>query len=65
MGHLLVAWPVVLFLPNKYEAMRGLRRPSTALKPVIQGIAIEQDVNSELQFREAVTSESRSSAEDR
>jgi protein tyrosine kinase modulator len=51
MGICLVAWPVVLFLPNKYEAhARVFVDPSTALKPVIQGIAIEQDVNSELNF---------------
>ena len=50
-GICLLAWPVVLFLPNKYEAhARVFVDPSTALKPVIQGIAIEQDVNSELNF---------------
>src|SRR3984893_11265667 len=50
-GICFLAWPVVLFLPNKYEAhARVFVDPSTALKPVIQGIAIEQDVNSELNF---------------
>jgi len=45
-GICLVAWPVVLMLPNKYEARaRVFVDPSTALKPVIQGIAIEQDLN--------------------
>jgi polysaccharide chain length determinant protein (PEP-CTERM system associated) len=48
-GICLVAWPVVLTLPNKFEAQsRVFVDPSTALKPVIQGIAIEQDVNAEL-----------------
>jgi polysaccharide chain length determinant protein (PEP-CTERM system associated) len=48
-GICLVAWPVVLTLPNKYEARaRVFVDPSTALKPVIQGLAIEQDLNGEL-----------------
>src|SRR6185437_4825404 len=48
-GVCLVAWSVVLFLPDKYEASaRVFVDPSTALKPVIQGLAIEQDVNAEL-----------------
>jgi polysaccharide chain length determinant protein (PEP-CTERM system associated) len=46
-----LAWTVVLFLPNKYEAQaRVFVDPSTALKPVIQGLAVEQDVNAELNF---------------
>lgn len=46
-----VAWAVVLFLPDKYEAQaRVFVDPSTALKPVIQGLAVEQDVNAELNF---------------
>jgi polysaccharide chain length determinant protein (PEP-CTERM system associated) len=50
-GVCLVAWPVVLTLPNRFEAQaRVFVDPSTALKPVIQGIAIEQDVNAELNF---------------
>jgi len=45
----LSAWAVILCLPNKYEASaRVFVDPSTALKPVIQGLAIEQDVNAEL-----------------
>ena len=48
-GVCLVAWPVVLTLPNKYEAQaRVFVDPSTALKPVIQGLAIEQDINAQL-----------------
>jgi polysaccharide chain length determinant protein (PEP-CTERM system associated) len=47
----LALWPVVLILPDKYEAnARVFVDPSTALKPVIQGLAIEQDVNAELNF---------------
>lgn len=50
-GVCLVAWSVVLFLPDKYEARaRVFVDPSTALKPVIQGLAVEQDVNAELNF---------------
>ena len=45
----LVAWAVILVMPDKYEARaRVFVDPSTALKPVIQGLAIEQDVNAEL-----------------
>src|SRR5579859_2870104 len=45
----LLAWPVILMLPDKYEARaRVFVDPSTALRPVIQGLAIEQDVNAEL-----------------
>lgn len=48
-GLCLLAWPVVLMLPNKYEAgARVFVDPRTALKPVIEGLAIEQDVNTEL-----------------
>ncbi len=48
-GVCLLAWPVVLILPNKYEARaRVFVDPSTALKPVIQGLAIEQDLNAQL-----------------
>src|SRR5688572_26774094 len=44
-----VGWLVVLMLPNQYESTaRVFVDPSTALKPVLQGLAIEQDVNSEL-----------------
>jgi polysaccharide chain length determinant protein (PEP-CTERM system associated) len=48
-GVCLVAWPIVLTLPNKYEARaRVFVDPTTALRPVIQGLAIEQDLNAEL-----------------
>src|SRR5581483_399641 len=48
-GVCLVAWPIVLTLPDKYEARaRVFVDPSTALRPVIQGLAIEQDINAEL-----------------
>jgi polysaccharide chain length determinant protein (PEP-CTERM system associated) len=47
----LLGWAVVLMLPNKYEAMaRVFVDPSTALRPVIKDIAIEQDVDAELAF---------------
>jgi polysaccharide chain length determinant protein (PEP-CTERM system associated) len=50
-GACVIAWAVVLFLPDKYEAQaRVFVDPSTALKPVIQGLAVEQDVNAELNF---------------
>jgi polysaccharide chain length determinant protein (PEP-CTERM system associated) len=48
-GVCLVSWGVILVLPDKYEASaRVFVDPSTALKPVIKGLAIEQDVNAEL-----------------
>lgn len=48
-GICLVAWPFILTLPNKYEAQaRVFVDPNTALKPVIQGLAIEQDLNAQL-----------------
>jgi polysaccharide chain length determinant protein (PEP-CTERM system associated) len=48
-GICLLAWSVILILPDKYEARaRVFVDPSTALKPVIQGLAIEQDVSAEL-----------------
>jgi polysaccharide chain length determinant protein (PEP-CTERM system associated) len=48
-GVCLLAWPVILTMPNKFEAhTRVYVDPSTALKPVIQGLAIEQDINAEL-----------------
>ena len=37
----LLAWPVILVLPSKYEAgARVFVDPSTALRPVIQGIVV-------------------------
>jgi polysaccharide chain length determinant protein (PEP-CTERM system associated) len=48
-GVCLVAWPFILTLPNKYEAVsRVFVAPNTALKPVSQGLAIEQDLNAQL-----------------
>src|SRR6267154_1237564 len=48
-GVCLVSWGVILVLPDKFEASaRVFVDPSTALKPVIKGLAIEQDVNAEL-----------------
>jgi polysaccharide chain length determinant protein (PEP-CTERM system associated) len=45
----LLSWTVILVLPDKYAAeARVFVDPSTALKPVIQGLAVEQDVNAEL-----------------
>ena len=54
-----VGWLVVLTLPDKYEAnARVFVDPSTSLKPVIQGLAIEQDVNAELSLvRQSLLSE--------
>lgn len=46
-----LGWLVVLILPDHYEATaRVFVDPSTALRPVIQGLAVEQDVNAELNF---------------
>ncbi len=55
----ILGWLVVLFLPNSYEAnARVFVDPSTALKPVIQGLAVEQDVNAELNLvRQSLLSE--------
>lgn len=52
-------WLYVLLLPDKYEATaRVFVDPSTALKPVIQGLAVEQDVNAELNLvRQSLLSE--------
>jgi len=45
----LLGWGIILTMPDQYEARsRVFVDPSTALKPVIQGLAIEQDVNAEL-----------------
>jgi polysaccharide chain length determinant protein (PEP-CTERM system associated) len=55
----LLGWLVVLFMPNKFEATaRVFVDPTTALKPVIQGLAVEQDVNAELNLvRQSLLSE--------
>ncbi len=45
----LVGWAFVMLLPNKYEARsRVFVDTSTALSPVIQGLAIQQDVTAQL-----------------
>ena len=42
----LVGWVVVLLLPNTYEATaRVYVDATTGLKPLLQGIAVEQDVD--------------------
>lgn len=58
-GVALAGWLYVLLLPDKYEASaRVFVDPSTALKPVIQGLAVEQDVNAELNLvRQSLLSE--------
>lgn len=55
----LAGWLYVLLMPDKYEATaRVFVDPSTALKPVIQGLAVEQDVNAELNLvRQTLLSE--------
>lgn len=52
-------WAFVLMMPNQYEASaRVFVDPTTALRPVIQGIAVEQDLNAELNLvRQALLSE--------
>ena len=48
-GTCLLAWLVIMFLPNVYESSaRVYVDTRTALKPVLQGIAVEQDVESQL-----------------
>lgn len=45
----IIGWMVVLNLPNSYQATaRVFVDPRTALKPVLQGLSIEQDVEGEL-----------------
>ena len=45
----LVGWAFVMLLPNKYEARsRVFVDTSTALSPMIQGLAIQQDVTAQL-----------------
>ena len=46
-----VGWAVIFALPDLYEAdAKVFVDSSTALKPVLQGLAVEQDVNAELNF---------------
>jgi len=55
----LAGWLFVLILPNQYEAKaRVFVDPTTALRPVIQGLAVEQDLNGELNLvRQSLLSE--------
>ncbi len=57
-GVCLLAWLVIMFLPNVYESSaRVYVDTRTALKPVLQGIAMEQDVESQLNLvRQALLS---------
>ncbi|MCB1624718.1 MAG: hypothetical protein KDI32_09030 [Pseudomonadales bacterium] len=57
-GISIVAWLVVMFLPNVYESSARIYVDTrTALKPVLQGIAVEQDVDSQLNLvRQALLS---------
>ncbi len=52
------AWLIVLFMPNVYESnARVYVDTRTALQPVLKGIAVEQDVNSQLNLvRQALLS---------
>lgn len=44
-----IGWIAVFLLPNSYEATaRVFVSTSTALKPLLEGIAVDQDVNSQL-----------------
>jgi polysaccharide chain length determinant protein (PEP-CTERM system associated) len=50
-GVAFVGWSVVFALPDLYEAdAKIFVDSSTALKPVLQGLAVEQDVNAELNY---------------
>jgi polysaccharide chain length determinant protein (PEP-CTERM system associated) len=55
----IVGWLVVLVLPNRFEATaRVFVDPTTALRPVIQGLAVEQDVDAEINLvRQSLLSE--------
>lgn len=47
----LIGWTVVFSLPDLYEAdARVFVDTRTALKPVLQGLAVEQDVNAQLNY---------------
>src|SRR5581483_1621053 len=47
----LLTWAVVFMLPDLYEAKaRVFVDTRTALKPVLQGLAIDQDVNAQINF---------------
>lgn len=55
----IAGWAFVLIMPNKYEAVaRVFVDPTTSLRPVIQGLAVEHDVNAELNLvRQSLLSE--------
>jgi polysaccharide chain length determinant protein (PEP-CTERM system associated) len=55
----LLGWAYVLVMPDKFEAKaRVFVDPTTALRPVIEGLAVEQDVNAELNLvRQSLLSE--------
>src|ERR1700683_4286989 len=47
----MVGWAVVMLLPDMYEARATVFVDTrTALRPVLQGLAVEQDVDAELNF---------------
>jgi len=47
----LVGWLVVFSLPDRYEAMASVFVDTrTSLKPVLQGLTVEQDVDAQLNF---------------
>lgn len=56
-----LGWGVVLWLPNRYEAAaRVFVDPTSSLKPVIENLAVQQDVNSELTLvRQTLLSEAQ------
>ena len=46
-----VGWAVVMLLPDMYEGRATVFVDTrTALRPVLQGLAVEQDVDAELNF---------------
>src|SRR5271170_5759050 len=46
-----VGWAVIFALPDRYEASaRVFVDTHTALTPMLQGLAVEQDVNAQLNF---------------
>jgi polysaccharide chain length determinant protein (PEP-CTERM system associated) len=50
-GVCLVGWVALFFVPDMYEAnARVFVDTRTALKPVLQGLAVEQDLNSQLNY---------------
>jgi uncharacterized protein involved in exopolysaccharide biosynthesis len=50
-GVAVIGWIAVFALPDRYESSaRVFVDTRTALKPVIQGLSIEQDVNAQLNY---------------